>query len=222
MERTAPPYLDQVRSSYRAGGARLVARKLASAFRCEVLLYAFDLERDLPELKSADLVDLRDLTEDDIDAYLALRRDEEARAVRQRLQRGDLCLSSWSGDRIVAAVWVRFDRIWVSELGRSLFVRPGEAYGYAAFVDPAERRRGAAHALYLLTLRRLQSLGYRRALSYVDRENLAGRAPLWRLGFEYVGRIRWFHVGRFGLELLTRRGERRRVRVHLRPARPRE
>jgi GNAT superfamily N-acetyltransferase len=188
-------------------------------FRCEVLLYAFDLERDLPEVGSGNALDLRQLSEDDVDAYLMLRPDESARIVRERLRRGDLCLASWSGKQIVGAVWVRFDRIWVSELGRSLHMRPEEAYGYAAFIEPGHRGGGAARALYLRMLRRLKSLGYRRALSYVARENLAGRAPLWRLGFEYVGRIRWFHVGRFGLELLTRGDERPRLRVHVRPAR---
>ena len=151
-----------------------------------------------------------------------LRPDESARIVRERLRRGDLCLASWSGNQIVGAVWVRFDRIWVSELGRSLLVRPEEAYGYAAFIEPGQRGRGAASALYLRTLRRLKSLGYRRALSYVARENLAGHAPLWWLGFEYVGRIRWFHVGRFGLELMTRRDERPRLRVHVRAPRSQE
>ena len=191
-------------------------------FRCEVLLYAFDLERDLPEVVSASAPDVRKLTEDDIDTYLVLRPDESARIARERLRRGDLCLASWSSNRIVGAVWVRFDRIWVSELGRSLLLRPEEAYGYAAFIEPGHRRGGAATALYLRMLGRLKSLGYRRALSYVARENLAGRAPLWRLGFEYVGRIRWFHVGRFGLELLTREDERPRLRVYVRPARSQE
>ena len=151
-----------------------------------------------------------------MDAYLALRDDEDARTVRERLRRGDLGLGLWRGDRLVGAAWARFDRVWVSELGRSLRVGPEEAYGYAAFIAPGHRGRGAASALYVLVLRRLQSLGYRRVLSYVDSGNLAGRAPLWRLGFDFVGRIRWFHVGRVGFELMSWRDGRRRVRVHVR------
>jgi ribosomal protein S18 acetylase RimI-like enzyme len=212
----AATYLDQVRSAYRARGVRLVAHKVAARFKCEVLLYAFDLERELPSVSSNPALELRQLTERDMDAYLALRPDEDAPTARKRLRRGDLGLALWSGDRVVGAVWARFDRVWISELGRSLRVEPEDAYGYAAFVAPGHRRGGAATALYLLTLQRLRSLGYRRALSYVAHDNLAGRAPLWRLGFEYVGSVRWFHVGRVGLELLTGWGERRRVRVHVR------
>lgn len=222
MQQAAATYREQVRSAYGARGVRLLARKVAARFRCEVLLYAFDLERELPSVSSNSEMDLCPLTEGDIGAYLALRPDEDAPTVRERLRRGDLGLALWSGDRIVGAVWTRFDRVWISELGRSLRVEPHDAYGYAAYVAPGHRRGGAATVLYLLTLRRLKNLGYRRALSYVAHDNLAGRAPLWRLGFEYVGRIRWFHVGRFGIELLTRSGERRRVRVHVRAARPQE
>jgi ribosomal protein S18 acetylase RimI-like enzyme len=186
------------------------------------VLYAFDLERDLPDVPSDLALDVRPLTEEEIDAYLALRPDEDADTVHAQLRRGDLCVASWSGDRMVGAVWVRFDRIWVSELARTLAVRPGEAYGYNAFIQPEHRRHGAAKNLYVTTMRRLESLGYRRVLVYVDAQNVAGRAPLWRLGFEHFGRIRWFHLGRLGLELLSRRDERTRLRIHVRAARPQE
>lgn len=218
----APAYLEQIRSTYRAGGVRLVARKLASRFRCEVLLYAYDLERELPEVESGLVLDLRPLTQDDVDAYVALRRDEHASTVRRRLRRGDLCMASWSGGRIVGAVWARFDRMWVSELGRSMSLEPGEVYGYASFIEPAHRRRRAASVLYLMTMQHLKGEGHRRVLGYVDKQNLAGRAPLWKLGFQYVGRVRWLHAGRFGVELKSEGEGRPRLRAHVRSPRVHE
>jgi GNAT superfamily N-acetyltransferase len=122
----------------------------------------------------------------------------------------------------VGALWVRFDRMWVSELGRSMSLRPGEAYGYASFTDPAHRGRGAATVLTQATMQYLKSEGYRRALGYVLRENAAGRAALRKLSFDSIGRVRWFHIGRFGLELTSEEGTRPRLRFRARPRDARE
>ena len=222
MARAVTAYLHGVWHAYREGGARLVARKAASKLSCEVVLYAFELDRDVPAVASELALEVRVLSSDDVDSYLALRRDEDPGAVYARLRRGDLCLASWSGERMVGGVWVRFDRMWVSELGRSFPLHAGDAYGYASFIDPEHRRRGAASVLYEAAMRHVEGLGYRRMVVYVLRENVPGRAALHKLKFVPIGRVRWFHLGRYGVELSARDGTRPRLQVHLRPRDARE
>jgi len=222
MMRVVTAYLHGVWHAYREGGVRLVARKAASRLSCEVVLYAFELDRDVPAVASELALEVRVLSPDDVGSYMALRRDEDAGAVHARLRRGDLCFASWSGERMVGDVWVRFDRMWVSEFGKSFPLHAGEAYGYASFIDPEHRRRGAASVLYEAAMRHVEGLGYRRMVVYVLRANVPGRAALHKLRFVPIGRVRWFHVGRFGLELNARDGTRPRLQVHVRPRDARE
>jgi RimJ/RimL family protein N-acetyltransferase len=183
----------------------LVLRRAGGRFYCEVHLYALSLEGAAP----AGGADVRVLAPSEIAAYVALRAGEDAASVQARLDRGDLCFTTWEEGRLVGGVWVRFDRMWVSELDRFLPLREGDAYGYDSFTDPAHRGRGAATARAEALIRHLQDRGYRRLVAYVAAGNMAGRAAVERLGFEDVGRIRRFHVGRFGLEL--QRGSRARA-----------
>jgi GNAT superfamily N-acetyltransferase len=222
MTRVARAFLHGVWHAYREGGARLVARKAASKLSCEVVLYAFELDRDVPAVASELALEVRVLSPDDVDSYVAFRRDEDAGAIQARLRRGDLGFASWSEERMVGDVWVRFDRMWVSELGRSFPLHAGDAYGYASFIDPEHRRRGAAGVLYEAAMRHVEGLGYRRMVVYVLRENVPGRAALHKLRFVPIGRVRWFHVGRYGLELSARDGTRPGLRVHVRSRDARE
>jgi GNAT superfamily N-acetyltransferase len=219
MKRVVTAYLHRVRHAYREGGVRLVGRKAFSKLSCEVLLYAFELDRDVPTLASELALEVRVLSPNDVDSYVTLRRDEDAAAVHARLRRGDLCFASWSGERVVGGVWVRFDRMWVSEFGRSFPLLAGDAYGYASFIDPGQRRRGAASVLYEAAMRHLEGLGYRRVVVYVLRQNVPGRAALHKLRFVPIGRVRWLHLGRYGLELSAGDVARPRFHVHVRPRR---
>jgi GNAT superfamily N-acetyltransferase len=206
----------RIRRAHREGGWQLVLRKALSKLDCEIALYELGLDGELAPVASGLELEIRPIAEADLAAYLALRPDEDPADVRERLRRGDLGLGSWSGGEMIGGAWVRFDRVWVSELGRTLRLLPGEAYGYASFTDPRYRLRGAAAMLYEATLRRLHDLGHRRVLAYVVAGNEAGHASLRKLHFERAGQIRWLHLDRFGVAVESR-GGRRRVRVHVRP-----
>jgi GNAT superfamily N-acetyltransferase len=214
--------LQRVRRAYDEGGPGLVLRKALGTFTCEVVLYAFDLDQDLAAVASDLPLEIRALSDADVDTYLELRPDEAAINVRTRLARGDVSLVSWSGAAMIGGVWARFDKMWVSELGTSLPLEPGEAYGYASFTDPQHRARGSASVLYVATLRHLLDMGYRRVLAYVLAGNEPGRAALEKVMFVPIGRMRWFHVGRYGVVVLSREGERSRVGPHFRSRRAAE
>jgi len=209
--------LHRIWAAYREGGVRLVARKTAATLHCEVVLYALDLERDLPEVSSDVPLETRELSPSEVDTYLALRPEEDAEGVLARLRDGHVCCATWVGDRIVGCAWVRFDAIWVSEIGKSMSLQPGEVYGYDSYTDPGYRARGAASMRAVALVRHVKRLGYRRLVAYVMSENTAGRVALETLGFVRSGRIRWLHVSGNGLVVSSGRSPRPRVGVHVGP-----
>jgi RimJ/RimL family protein N-acetyltransferase len=209
--------LHRIWGAYREGGVRLVALKTVSTLHCEVVLYALDLEPDLPEVSSNVPLEARVLSPSEVEKYLALRPEEDAEGVLRRLRDGHVCCATWVGDRIVGCAWVRFDEIWVSEIGKSMLLQPGEVYGYDSYTDPGYRARGAASMRAVALLRHVKRLGYRRLVAYVMSENTAGRVALETLGFVRSGRIRWLHVSRNGLLVSSGRSPRPRVGVHVRP-----
>jgi RimJ/RimL family protein N-acetyltransferase len=209
--------LHRIWATYREGGVRLVAQKSLGTLHCEAVLYALDLERDLPEVSSDVLLEARELSASEVHRYVALRPEEEAVEVLARLRDGHVCCATWDGERIVGCAWVRFDRMWVSEISKSISLRSGEVYGYDSYTDPEYRERGAASMRAAALIRHVTRLGYRQLVAYVMRENTAGRAAIETLGFVRSGRIRWLHVGRFGIEVRTGRAIPPRVGVHVRP-----
>jgi RimJ/RimL family protein N-acetyltransferase len=214
--------LHRIWVAYQEGGVRLVARKTVDTLHCEVVLYVFDLERDLPDVSSDVPLEARELSPSDVEKYVVLRPEEDAERVLARLRDGHVCCATWVGDRIVGCAWVRFDEIWVSEIGKSMSLQPGEVYGYDSYTDPGYRARGAASMRAMALLRHVKRLGYRRLVGYVMCENTAGRVALETLGFVRSGRIRWLHVSRNGLLVSSGRSPRPRVGVHVRPRRAQE
>lgn len=214
--------LHRIWRAYGEGGVRLVVRKLVSRVRCVVILYEFDLERDLPSVASEVPLEVRALSVSEVAAYVALRADEDAGEVLARLGQGDVCFVSWAGERIVGCAWVRSDCMWVSEIGKSFPLQAGEVYGYDSYTDPGHRGRGAASVRAQELLRYVKSLGFRRLVAYVMSENIAGRAALDTLGFACGGSTRWLHVGDYGLELTSGQARRPRLGVHIRPRSPHE
>ncbi len=196
-----------------------VVRRLQSLVRCDVHLYALDLERTLPSLRSEVPVDVRPLSSSELDAYRDLRPSDDSDSARARLERGHVCFVSWLGDRIVGCAWIRFDRMWVSEIGESIPLLSGEAYGYDSYTHPEHRGRGMADVRSEAILRHVKTLGYRRLVAYVGGGNVAGHAALAKLGFAVVGRIRWLHVGRYGI-CVSRGRVPSRLGFHVRPRTP--
>jgi len=209
--------LHRIWVAYREGGVRLVAHKTLSRVRCEAVLYALDLERELPEVSSDVPLEVRELSAAEVHRYVALRPEEDPEGVLARLRDGHVCWATWDGDRIVGCAWIRFDQMWLSEIGKSISLRPGEVYGYDSYTDPEHRARGAASMRAVTLIRHVKRLGYRRLVAYVIRENTPGRAALEALGFARSGCIRWLHAGRYGLEVRAGASARPRVGVHVQP-----
>lgn len=161
----------------RQSGPRLLARKvLAELFYGRMVVYEACLHTprapirsDLP-LRFDVLGDLR--VQDYVDCVPGTDREQ----FRQRLGIGDRCYAASLQGEVVAVRWAAFRDVRVTRLGLMLSLDEGDSYLYGAYTAPQWRRRGIGAALTAHLLDRLESEGYRRALSAWIPENAEARS----------------------------------------------
>lgn len=85
---------------------------------------------------------VRELTEDSLDAYRALRPELPVAEARRRLHAGDLCIGAWRGDRLLSLRWLARGRAELTYLRVSFALGPRVFYAYDAFTGVSERRHG--------------------------------------------------------------------------------
>lgn len=141
----------------------------------------------------------------EIDRYLALRPAADGREIERRLAAGDRCLVARLDGRIVHAGWLASRPVWSDYLGMDVAPRPGEAYVYESFTDPAHRRSGITAARSTVALRLARDEGHRSIIGIVMPENRAAFGPARKMGFAPCGVIGWVGVGRWRYEFDRRR-----------------
>jgi GNAT superfamily N-acetyltransferase len=162
------------------------------------------VERELRNLwidQSSDVpLRVRRLHRKDVPAYVAFRQKQTAEEVQTRLDEGDFCYVTWTGDRISSAVWFKTGAAWIPEIDRYLPIGPDSIYGYDSFTAPDLRGRNIPAARGKQTLRLLQAEGYERQIGYALAENPSALRPLEKLGMRRVGSIGFFQLGPLRLD----------------------
>jgi GNAT superfamily N-acetyltransferase len=116
-------------------------------------LWAIDLPTPGPPLPSR--IEVRIAPAGDAAAGpLAAAMNVPAAEVAARMGRGSRALAAWHGEQLAAYCWVSFQREHVGELGRDLFLAPGEPYIWDCATVPRFRGQG----LYTSVLRALLDL----------------------------------------------------------------
>lgn len=132
-------------------------------------------------------VDVAMLAHDELDDYLVFRPGTTRREIAGRLRSGDMCFVARHEGRIVAAVWVAVQPVWVPFLGCRIDVTPDEAHIYDKFTLPAYRGHGIANAVRTHHLKHLQRAGLRRATGAVLPENVSSLRDDGKGGFRAYG-----------------------------------
>lgn len=118
----------------------------------------------------------------------------EPEFVEQALLRKERCFGVFDGDSLASYGWYTTEP---TRVRRSLVVSfpPGWVYMYRGYTRP--RYRG--ERLHSLGLVRAADAhirdGYRGVVSNLERNNLASRRSVARMGFRYVGAVWWIGVG---------------------------
>lgn len=137
---------------------------------------------------------LVELTAADIDDIFALDPEFSREQMKALFDAGKLCFGLREGSRLVAKSWCDLDEVTYELAPRKL--RPGEAYLFAAYSDPAYRGRNLAPILRAACYEELRRRGCTRLFSYSDFFNLSARRFKQKLGgIEEDLRI---HVDLFG------------------------
>lgn len=141
---------------------------------------------------------IRIVTLQDLEAASAERgMDLDPEAFRRAIDRGDICVGAFDGDRLVAYTWRAFQTaphnngLWVQ-------FRPPFRYGYKALTLPAYRglhlQEAMAPLLDEMSIRR----GYTHAISFIETHNHPSLRMSLRSGNRIVGLIGYVRVfGRY-------------------------
>lgn len=178
----------------RDSGPRLLARKALAALLLQRLV-VFEARLDAPRrpIRPGLVLHLGVLGACEQADQVCVPGADPAQVCR-RLDAGDRCHVARVDGEIVAVRWVAFRDVQVTHAGLMLVLAGTDAYLYGAYTAPSWRRQGIAQALTADILDRLESEGYRRALSAWLPENGDARSlhpsrgrPLAVLGVVRVG-----------------------------------
>lgn len=162
-----------------------------------LLLVERPLDQPVADFMSRLPVDVAMLAQGEVDDYLVFRPGTTRRDIAGRLRSGEMCFVARHQGRIVAAVWVAAQPVWVPYLDCRLQVGAGEAHIYDKYTAPAYRGYGIANAVRTFHLRHLQRAGFRRATGAVLPENVSSLRDDFRGGFRVYGIVGRVKVGRW-------------------------
>ena len=121
-------------------------------------------------------IELGELREDEVDAFLAFNPESSRPEVERRMRANDRCHVARDGERLVSARWVSLSEGRVAYLRLAFPLGEGEAFFYDAYTVPEWRRRGVAGAVSAAMIARLEADGFTKLLSAALPENPEGLA----------------------------------------------
>jgi GNAT superfamily N-acetyltransferase len=160
-----------------------------------LLLLDRQLVDAVPEFSPTLPVEIAQLTEGELDDYLAFRPDTGRADAIGRLDAGQMCFVARFDRRIVAANWIAMQPIRLCYLDCVLDMAPGEVCIYDKFILPAYRGHGISNALRTHHLRHLQRAGHQRVVVAVLPENASSLRDILKGGYRPCGIVGRIKVG---------------------------
>lgn len=185
-------------AAVRYGGARHAARR--ALMRTWVGVYVIyvrevDAHQEARRNPPRPGLEAQDLTAESFAAYRAFAPRFNAAEIKRRIDAGHVCKTLWLNHRVVTAVWLRSDEIWLPTIGRAIPLRPSELYAYDAYTDPAYRRQGLAGVRSASITQYARELGVQHICAYVRAENTPAIRSVEGTGYRVAGRVRWICFG---------------------------
>jgi ribosomal protein S18 acetylase RimI-like enzyme len=162
-----------------------------------LILLELSLDKAVPEFSPTLPVAIAQLSESELNDYLAFRPETRREDTVGRLRSGQRCFVARRDGRIVGAVWIAVQPLWLPYLGCAIDMAPGDVHAYDKFILPAYRGNGISNALRTHHLRQLQCAGHRRVVVAVLPENASSLRDILKGGYRpfcIIGRIK---VGRW-------------------------
>ena len=175
------------------GLRNLLFKLLAEAGYRRLMLLELSLDQVVPPFSPTLPVAIAQLSECEVDDYLAFRPETGSADVVGRLRSGQQCFVARRDGRIVGAVWIAVQSLWLPYLRCAVDMAPGDVYAYGKFILPGYRGHGISNALRRHHLRHLQDAGHRRVVVAVLPENASSLRDILKAGYrpcEMIGRIK--------------------------------
>ncbi len=172
--------------------ATLAMRAITTFYR-RLFFVVRALDKPIPELHSQLPIEMKLLTERDLDAHCVFRPDQKPEQIRNRLRAGHRCHVSWHQGQIADAAWCATGRGPVPYFGRDLIVGAGDVFIFDAYTLPSHRGHNLFMAKFAHIFRATRDAGYARNTGVVAVENRTSMTVLRRLGCEAIGL--YFSVG---------------------------
>jgi GNAT superfamily N-acetyltransferase len=141
-------------------------------------------EADFDALDDRSRGDIRELLELDLDYC------------RQKWHRGDLVVYATVNGRPAGIGWCARRVVDVPELGRTLRLKPHDAYIHDVFVAPSARGRGVAPAMLEFMAQQLRQTDVYRSWALIASENVASIRAFEKASFTAVADLIYTHVGK--------------------------
>jgi GNAT superfamily N-acetyltransferase len=160
--------------------------------RLELVAHPLDVIRDI---QSAVLVTTGQLEPQALSEYLAFRPDQDAKEIKNRFDRGDLCFAARHEGRIVSACWLMPNRAYAAYLDREFDVGMGLVFPHDGFTLPEYRRQKVIHRLGEHIARYLKENGYAGVVMAIHPSNVAALDGAAAGRFKIVGSVGFVRIG---------------------------
>ena len=137
------------------------------------------------------------MTIEDVDGYLLLRPEAARKEVERRLASGHYGFVALDDGAIVHACWAVTSEAHIEYLDLDVVLAAGAVYVYEVFTSPPYRGRGISSLRSLEMERYLRGKGHRRLVAAVGPENWAATRSKTKAGYDAVGSIGYWRLGRF-------------------------
>jgi GNAT superfamily N-acetyltransferase len=160
-----------------------------------LMLLELPLDKVVPEFSPTLPVAIEQLSESEFNDYFAFRPETRREDSVGRLRSGQRCFVARRDGRIVGAVWIAVQPLWLPYLGCAIDMAPGDVHAYDKFILPAYRGHGISNALRMQHLRHLQRVGHRRMIVAVLPENASSLRDVLKAGYRPCGMIGRIKLG---------------------------
>ncbi len=176
----------------------LIAREIAwlPYRRMQFVLLAKPLDEPLPEAVARIPIELRSFEATDVKRVKEINRPSEGKLCAQRLERGQKGVTAVHCGQMIAYAWgcTKLD----PDLERvSLQLEEGDVYLTDGYTHPDFRGKGIQVPLLVAFFNTFKSLGFKRAVCYIELKNTPSRAVWKKLNATEIGQIDFTRIGTF-------------------------
>lgn len=216
--------MSRTRSRYRIAGElvrtegvrSLITKALGRVVYRRVVVAAGDMDQKYSVPACGVEMTVKELTSEDVDAYVAFAPNARAARVLRHLAAGSRIYAGWSEGRIVGTGWIDVGTAFFDAINAKVPIGPDVVYVRGAYTTPELRNRNIATVGYVTALEMLRDEGFKRGVGFILPESRSSFGPIAKAGFERVGSLGWFGLGPLRIYFFRRIGGKTRFMPRLR------